>query len=348
MRTAIVGSGGIAAIHAAALRRLGHEPVLVVGRTAEGAAAFAKRNGIERWATALGEALQGDIDAVHICTPPALHVDEITACLKAGKHVVSEKPLCLCAAEAAALAALAKEMGLVAALCCNVRYYPANRAAAELLQSGAAGKPLLIHGEYLQEFHAPPHADGWRFDPALGGNMRAITEIGTHWADLARYWTGLRITEVCAALGNFYPTRYRHDRLLTLEENDHPVVTDTEDAAAVALRFEGGAVGTVLLSEVSRGHGNDLTLEVACAGKSVRWSETRPQELMYSGANGMAAREHPPVRREDTFLPLFAAAYAAMAGEAAGGYPTFDDGAYLAAVCDAIQKSAQAGGWVRV
>ena len=93
-----------------------------------------------------------------------------------------------------------------------------------------------------------PHDDGWRFDPALGGHMRAITEIGTHWVDLAMHWTGLPVEAVCAATGNFYPTRYRHGRRLTLEPGGQPVVTDTEDAAAVVLRFQGGAIGTVLLS----------------------------------------------------------------------------------------------------
>ena len=96
------------------------------------------------------------MDAVHICTPPALHGAAIRACLEAGRHVVSEKPLCPAAAEDARSSRRSpRRAGLVAALCLNVRYYPANCAAAERLRAGTLGRPLLIHGEYLQAFHAP-------------------------------------------------------------------------------------------------------------------------------------------------------------------------------------------------
>lgn len=221
---------------------------------------------------------------------------------------------------------------------------------SQAMRAGTLGRPLLIHGEYLQAFHAPPHDDGWRFDPALGGHMRAITEIGTHWVDLAMHWTGLPVEAVCAATGNFYPTRYRHGRRLTLEPGGQPVVTDTEDAAAVVLRFQGGAIGTVLLSEVSRGHGNDLALEVACERGSVAWRETEPDALLLASGEdgGMARQAFAPLPREDTFVPLFSAAYADMAlppARRAGGYPTFRDGAYLARVCEAIAESARTGRW---
>lgn len=353
MRAAIVGTGGIAAVHARALHALGHTVAAVVSRTQAGADTFARAHAPAcAVATTRPEAaLASGVDAVHICTPPALHGAAIRACLEAGRHVVSEKPLCLDAAEARELAALFEARGLVAALCLNVRYYPANRAAAERLRAGALGRPLLIHGEYLQAFHAPPHDDGWRFDPALGGPLRAITEIGTHWIDLATHWTGLPVEAVCAATGNFYPTRYRHGRLLTLEPGGQPVVTASEDAAAVVLRFQGGAIGTVLLSEVSRGHGNDLALEVACERGSVAWREAEPDALLLASdqdGGGMAPRRFPATPREDTFVPLFAAAYADMAlppARRAGGYPTFRDGAYLARACEAIAESARTGRW---
>lgn len=353
MRAAIVGTGGIAAVHARALHALGHTVAAVVSRTQAGADAFARAHApaCAVATTRLEAALASGVDAVHICTPPALHGAAIRACLEAGRHVVSEKPLCLDAAEARELAALFEARGLVAALCLNVRYYPANRAAAERLRAGALGRPLLIHGEYLQAFHAPPHDDGWRFDPALGGPLRAITEIGTHWVDLATHWTGLPVEAVCAATGNFYPTRYRHGRRLTLEPGGQPVVTASEDAAAVVLRFQGGAIGTVLLSEVSRGHGNDLALEVACERGSVAWREAEPDALLLASdqdGGGMAPRRFPATPREDTFVPLFAAAYADMAlppARRAGGYPTFRDGAYLARACEAIAESARTGRW---
>ena len=164
MRAAIIGTGGIAGVHARALQALGHTVAAVVSRTQSGAEAFAREYAGAGAAagTAMETALSDGIDAVHICTPPALHGAAVRACLNAGKHIVCEKPLCLAAAEAESLAALAAKRALVAALCLNVRYYPANRAAAEELLGcapwvrliGDCVRPSNITNAVYQGYHA--------------------------------------------------------------------------------------------------------------------------------------------------------------------------------------------------
>ncbi len=348
MEVILVGCGQIASTHLAALRRLKHEVTWVVGRHIERTEAFAKVHGIAHASTDLKEALQSGAETVHICTPPTQHGEAIRLCLAARKHVISEKPLCLTVSEAEELAALAQTAGVVTALCCNVRFYPANLEAAKAIREGKIGRPLILSGSYLQAFHAPPHDDGWRFDPTLSGDQRAISEIGTHWIDLAYAWTGLKVTAVSAALGNWYPVRYRKDGKLTADPSGEPVRVETEDAAAITLRFENGAIGALMLSELSHGHFNDLSLEAAGTDGTLHWEELHPERLDVAENGTMQAHELGTIAREDTFDRLFAEVYAAIEGREHGPFPTFADGAYLARVCAAIRKSGISGEWVEV
>ena len=351
MKVIIIGGGYIARPHITEIRNLGSEVAWLVGRNAQRTERFARENSIPHWTVDLNEALAGDADFVHICTPPAQHAELIRACLAAGKNIICEKPLSLDPAEAAVLAEEARksyeEKGIITALCCNVRFYPANIEAARLISQSSSGAKI-ISGTYLQEFHIPPHLDGWRFDQVLSGGQRAVSEIGTHWIDLAHAWTGLKITEVFADLRTWYPVRYRKGNMLTLEEDGERVEVDTEDTAAVLLRFENGAVGTLLLSETSPGHPNDLSIEVTDLKTSYRWEEAAPEKLWYSKAGEMKCSAVPVVGRDETFARLFSAAYKAAAGKPHSVYPTFEDGAYIAAVCHAIKRSGEEGTWVKV
>lgn len=204
--------------------------------------------------------------------------------LEAGKHVVCEKPLCLSAAEARDLMDLGAKKHLLTAVNFNVRYHEACQRAKTLISSEEFGAPCLISGSYKQEFHVLPNAYMWRYIPSLGGDMRAVTEIGSHWIDLVRYWTGLEITAVSAAFGKFSPDRFLKDGTMypTRQEGSEPIRVDSEDAAAVTLRFSNGALGSLLLSEVSHGRNNAVQLEVSSARKSVWWCSEDPYRLYQS------------------------------------------------------------------
>lgn len=364
MKAIIAGGGFIARTHIKALRSLGHEVARVVGNDPERTRAFAEENGIPSWTTDLDTALAGDASVVHICSPPGAHADMIRRCLKAGKNIICEKPLCIDASEAAALAKEAyeayEEKGLITALCCNVRYYPANIEAARLLREEGSGDVKVVSGSYLQQFHIPPHDDGWRFDPERNGGQRAVSEIGPHWFDLAQAWTGVRIKEVCATEGSWYPYRYRAGGRLTEGPDGEKIRDGSEDTAAVLMRFENGGLGTLLLSETAPGHSNDLSIEVTDLRKTYRWEEAQPGILQYSGDGSMCGAEVPALYddpsqddraldvRERTFAALFRDVYAAADGRPHGVYPTFEDGAYIAAVCAAVKESSRTGKWISV
>lgn len=345
MKALIIGCGYIARTHIEAIRRLGHEVCGAVGRDPERTEAFASELGIPAHFTDLAEALAADADVVHICTPPHDHAELVRACLAAGRHVICEKPLCIDPAEAESLAEEARrafeEKGLVTALCLNVRYYPANLEATRLLRNKKGDGAKVFLGSYLQEFHIPPHPDGWRFDAALSEGQRAISEIGTHWIDLARAWTGVRISSVRAELGNWFPVRYRRDGKLAADGPGEPVEISTEDTAAVILRFENGGIGTLLLSETAPGHPNDLSIEVTDLEESFKWEESDPDVLQHSGGGSFERIALPAGDRTSTFEALFTDVYAAAEGKPHGNYPTFEDGAYIAKVCGAILRSAE-------
>jgi predicted dehydrogenase/predicted cupin superfamily sugar epimerase len=362
MRCAILGSGLIARTHARVLLEMGHTLACVVNHDLEGARAFAREFRAEKASAELEDALAPDVDCVHVCTPPALHFRAARAALEAGKHVICEKPLCLDPVEARELAALAKAKGLVGAVDFNARFHDASARAKEAIAARSFGEIKLVHGSYLQEFHALPDALSWRYRPQLAGSMRATTEIGSHWIDLARFWTGLEIEAVSATFGCFAPERSVEDGIMRAKAsagNGVPFAVDSEDAASISIRFSNGAIGNLLLSEASHGRINSLSLEVTGTEESLWWDSEEPYRLH-------TARKGAGVKTEtgafgggfsSSFRGLFDAVYGDIErrrrGEAidceSPPYPSLSDGAINAEVCRAIYESANRDSvWVRV
>lgn len=349
MNVAIIGAGNIAQTHAKALSSLGQRLCLVVNHNPEKAQAFAQKWKGAHASAHFHDALNPEIDVVHICTPPALHVDMIHALLNAGKHIVCEKPLCLHAHEAKQLHRLAKESNVLTAVNFNVRYHEAIHRAKQRISALSFGDIRMISGWYKQEFHLLPTAHSWRYQPDLAGPMRAVTEIGSHWFDLARYLTGLEITQVSALFGNFHPKRVSHEGMLYPQGHapGSSVRINSEDAALITLRFSNNALGHVLLSEVSHGRSNNLLMEVTGEDESLWWNSEDPYAL-WDGHKNMGTNRQVNAFGggfPDTFECFFRDVYKALEqGERKGSFPSFSDGAINACVCDAIYNSAQSAG----
>ncbi len=356
MRSAIIGSGLIAGIHAQALSEIGQNISVAVNPHLTEAEKFAQKWSAEKASADFSDALLPEIDCVHICTPPAFHYEQVKAALEAGKNVICEKPLCLMPEQAQELSLLAEARHLVNAVDFNVRFFPACREARNRIQSAAFGRPCLIHGSYLQEFHALPEIYSWRYKPELAGKMRAVTEIGSHWMDLACFWTGLKIECVSASFGKFAPERFVSEGIMysTPSEKSFPIAVSSEDAAAVTLRFSNGALGSMLLSEVSHGRNNYLNLEVTGTKESLWWNSENSC-CLFSGQKGRGVTERINAFSggfPDSFRELFREVYRAIeTGKTCGNppYPTFRDGYANAAVCEAIFQSSENGSaWTNV
>ena len=351
MKAAIIGGGFSADLHASALRSCGIELHAVVTTHEETAENFALKWQVPVRGTDPRLALGDEIDTVHICTPPSSHGRYVRAALDAGKQVFCEKPLCLDPDEAHELAALSLEKGNACTVTFNVRYHMAVQRARELVRRGALGRPLLIHGSYLQEFHILPCPFDWRYDPGLGGKMRAVTEIGSHWIDTAQYISGKRVKAVSASFANFFPDRIVRDGQMerlsgsALPEGGRRICVESEDAACVSFRYEDGAAGNVMLSEISHGRGNRLFLEITGESGSLWWNEEE-NNILHTAVRGEGVRSEIFAFGngfQDTFITLMRNFYEKKE------CPTIREAAQNVDVCAAIARSAaRDSGWVDV
>jgi predicted dehydrogenase len=207
---AVIGLGFVGRAHVESLRRLGIPVRGALGSSAETTAAACKSLNLERAYTSLDElAADAAVDIVHLCTPNYLHFDQASRLMRAGKHVLCEKPLTMDSAESELLVALARETGKVGGVAYNLRYYPLCQEARALVEKGAIGQPKLVHGSFLQDWLLYPTDWNWRLDPKLGGQLRAVSDIGTHWLDLVTWITGRKVMELCADLITVVPIRQK-------------------------------------------------------------------------------------------------------------------------------------------
>jgi predicted dehydrogenase len=178
-RAGIIGAGFMGTVHAHAVRAAGGVVSRVAGRTREEAERAAARLLAVDVAASVDELVTADdVDAVHVCTPNHTHVALAEAALRAGKHVVCEKPLATSPEDARRLVEAATQAGVVAAVPFVYRFYPAVREARARIADGEAGPLWLLHGSYLQDWLARADATNWRVDPALGGGSRRSATSG--------------------------------------------------------------------------------------------------------------------------------------------------------------------------
>ena len=373
---AVIGTGFIGTVHVEALRRIGVTVHGVLGSSAERGAVRAAALGVGRAYPDLDALCADDrVDVVHVTSPNDLHVSQTLTLLAAGKHVICEKPLAMTAAESATLVEAAAASGLVNATNFNIRYYPLNQHAHELVGDGGLGDVRLVTGHYFQDWLLLATDWNWRLQPDRGGALRAVGDIGSHWLDLMTFVTGQHVVAVNADLATFIEARQEPTGPVETFSTERAVDTvtrpiATEDAATILLRFENGARGAVSVSQISPGRKNSLRYEIDGSEAAWAWDSEqpdqawighrdRPNEILIRnpalmGSAGAAASALPGGHVEgffDTFCAHFRAVYAdVLAGGPSSrpGYPTFADGHDEMLVGDAIAESARTGRWVEV
>jgi predicted dehydrogenase len=371
LRAAIAGTGFIGRVHARSALLAGAHLTGVAASSPDSARQAATALGADR-AFDSAEALvrDPDVDVVHICTPNHLHLPLAEAALAAEKHVICEKPLALDVAGAQRLVDAAAESGLHAAVPFVYRYYPTVREARERVASGETGAVRLLHGTYLQDWLLRPDDSNWRVDEQLGGASRAFADIGSHWCDLAEFVSGHRITRVSARLLTAVPERVseegRHAFASGGDDGEARRVT-TEDAAVVQFETDGGAVGSVVVSQVSAGRKNRLWIELDGAEEALAFDQEQPEELWSGRREALTILRRDPVTLSSAasrfaFLPAghpqgYADCFDAFvadfyegvrSGSTVEGMPTFADGLRAAHITDAVLTSSRDERWVDV
>jgi predicted dehydrogenase len=378
IQAAVVGTGFIGPVHVEGLRRAGVHVTGILGSSGEKSRAAVQRLGLPRAYTSFDEVLRDPaVEVVHLTTPNRLHFEQASAALRAGKHVICEKPLAMNSKESAALVALARESGLVAGVNYNIRYYPLCQEAAERIRAGSIGEIFHVTGSYVQDWLLHPTDFNWRVLAEEGGPLRAVADIGTHWLDLVQFISGLTVEAVCADLRTLIPIRQRprgnvetFSGKLQAAAQTEPVEISTDDYGCVMLRFEGGARGVLTVSQVTAGRKNCLRFEIAGSKQALAWNSERPNELWLGHrdqANELLLRDpallspaartyaaYPGGHNEgfaDTFKQCFRAFYDYLAAgdfNARPTFPTFDDGHREIILCEAILKSYRDERWVKV
>jgi predicted dehydrogenase len=372
IRVAIFGSGFMGRVHTEAVRRLGNVEVAgLAARTTEQARRLASELSIERATGDYREFLADpEIDAIHICTPNALHFPMAKAALEAGKHVVCEKPLATSTAEARAMVALANEKNLANCTFHNLRFYPQVQNMRRIREDGQLGDVQIVQGTYSQDWLLYRTDWNWRIET---GPSRAFADIGTHWCDMVEHVTGLRISALCADLQTFQKTRRKPAGSVetfsgkTADPREYTeVAIGTEDFGSMIFRLGESARGAMTVSQVSAGRKNRLFIEVYGTKASVAWNGEQPDELWIGQRNvpnqvivkdpvllEPEARSYADLPGghsegyDDTFKQLLRRFYRTVSDRnATVEYPTFEDGLRQLEILDAVLESSRTQSWV--
>jgi len=210
------------------------------------------------------------IDAVAIVTPNHAHAPAARAFLKAGIHVICDKPLTTSLREAEALAKLARDSGLIFAITHNYTGYPLVRQARAMVAEGTIGKLRVVQVEYAQDWLATKLEESgqkqaeWRTDPARSGPAGSVGDIGSHAFNLAEFIAGDEVEALAAEAHIFVESR-------RLDDNAH-----------MLLRFKGGARGMLWCSQVAAGQENGLRIRLYGEKGGLEWQQENPNLLIHS------------------------------------------------------------------
>ena len=348
----------------------------ICGRSAERTAAAAAEmgwDGIETDWRALIE--RDDIDLVDICTPGDSHAEIAIAALRAGKHVLCEKPLANTVAEAEAMAQAAREAadrGVFAMVGFTNRRVPAIAVARQLIAEGRLGTIRQVRAAYQQDWIADPSAPlAWRLQKDKAGSG-ALGDIGAHILDLSQFLLGDRVVAASGTLETFVKTRPLQGEItssLTNAAGEGFGEVTVDDAAWFLGRFAGGAMASYEATRFAMGRKNALTIEVSGSDGALYWNLEELNVLHYYD-NRIPAVEAGFRRILATEIDTPYAGAWWPAGHiigwehgfthqvldlvnaiAAGEQPTpsFDDGLHVQKVLAAVERSSSVGGgWLEV
>jgi predicted dehydrogenase len=381
-KVGIIGTGFAAGVHAEALRRLPQvQLVAVASRDPQRAQAFAGQHGVARAHASYAELItDGEVESVHVCASNDAHAECTAGALRAGKHVLCEKPLGIDSSETALLVELAEEAArrqVVAGVCFNYRFFALVRDIRERLHSGVPGPAHFVHGAYLQDWLLEETDWSWRVDPSVVGTSRAMADIGSHWCDLAQFLLADRIASVFADVGVLHdfriaPSQETETFARPSGDGSTALPVAGEDFATVILRFENGAHGTLILSQVSAGRKNGLTIEIDAKSAAFAWNQEDPDRAWVGARKGhnvelvrdpatlsgdVAALSHNPAGHvegwTDAFRNLVEDFYASVAAARDGrahesSFATLAEAHRLVELVEAVAASHRLGQWIDV
>lgn len=384
LRAGVIGTGFIGPVHIEALKRLGVQVTAICGST-KSARACADKWGIAEVYGDYDYAAMyrsPNVDVVHITSPNKAHVEQSLAALKAGKHVVCEKPLGMTAKETARVVAALKKPGSpVFAVNYMCRFFPAVLQMRAMVERGDLGKIIHVQGHFFQDWLLKETDYNWRVLAKEGGKLRAVGDIGTHWIDAVSFILGAKAESVFAHVETFHKTRLRPTgEVQTFAQVDpatmEPYKVDTEDFGTVLLKFGKAAHGNVngvhanaSISQVAAGWKCSLAVGIYGTKGSVRFDLQQPNEI-YVGrrdepnqvlqratagfSTDVAGFTDYPGGHPEGFPDSHKMHYRAVYEHIASGrktpllFATAEDGHHEVRLCEAVLKSSRSKRWEKI
>ncbi len=306
-RVALIGTGGIARVHARVVRELGGELVAVCGRTLPAARAFANTAAYDDPARMVRECAP---DVVHVCSPHHLHAEHSIAALTAGAHVLCEKPMATSVADGLRMMEAADRAGRIGAIVYNYRGYPLIEVLRARIAAGTLGTIRRAGGCYLSQDVLAADKYVWMFSPGTSGQSYALLDLGVHWFDLVEYVTGQRIVEITAQFSTHQAERiWRGGPGAGAEpagsrSADGGVLVrhGLEEQADILIRYGNGAAGSMTVSGVSPGHPNTIVLSIDGSQCGADWHQQEPNVWLERSPHGNTIHQRSP----DDLPPEFA------------------------------------------
>ncbi|MBQ8248954.1 MAG: Gfo/Idh/MocA family oxidoreductase [Clostridia bacterium] len=373
----IIGMGYIGESHIEALRRIGICNIAAIADTNYDLAKNkAELYGIEKVYKTVDEILADEsIDVIHNCTPNFLHREINEKILRAGKHLLSEKPLTTTYAEAQELINIKNEHPeLEACVNFNYRLNPMVQEIKARIARGELGDVRIITGQYQQDWLMYDTDYSWRLEPEVSGPSCAVADIGSHWMDIVQHITGHKIVSVCGDLVTVIPTRKKpknqQETFKDAVSADYEEVNvKNEEYAAVMFKTDKGATGVFHVSELAPGHGCYFGFEVNGSKESYSWNQEQNDRMWIGrrgGNNSLIIRDPNTISPEvkpytslamghpegwnDAFKGNIYAFYKYLADGKTGEriFSTLEDAAYIVKLTEAIVESSKKKCWVNL
>jgi predicted dehydrogenase len=351
IRIGIVGTGGMANYHAESFLKIKGVSLAACLDVVPGRAeAFAQKHGVEKAVDKMDDLLEL-VDAVTLVTPDRFHHDGALAVLKANKHLLCEKPLCVNLRQARDVSAAykkAKKKGVIGMVNFSYRRSAALQKAMELMKEGALGDLRLAHGFYLQSWVGAPvwgHWSNetwlWRLQTAAGSGG-VLGDIGCHLLDLATSVTG-DVKKIRCTLTT-YPKVGEDGKTYKKWKGKK---LDANDSAVIELELENGAIVVLNTSRWAVGHTNHLRMEAHGTKGAFMFDLDRHYDKLDvclgegpKKATWETLDLKPTPNNYERFIK------AIQTGEA--DQPDIDRGAQIQAYLDASERSAKSGKWEKI
>lgn len=355
IRVGLAGTGFGARVQAPGFLDSGEFEIAAVwSRTPERARKTAERYGVPRVCSSWDElAALPELEAISVVTPPAFHYPAVMTALRAGKHVLCEKPFAMDTAQAVEMTHTARQLGLVGMIDHEFRFAPGRAYVKALIEDGYIGTPYLINIAGASSLMAEPgqYQQPWFGDRAAGAGWLGVS--GSHMVDLVRFWCG-DFAEVSASL-----TAFSH-----LPDTDPAELP--EDSFTLQFRLNGGVEGVIqqtaaawgerfIRMQITGSRGTLVLLDERAELYGARTGHRGALEPLAIPPEFQRAAPRPELKARGGSSHLEIPAFTVLAGAFAGAIrgegppsPSFEDGLRCQEVMDVTRQAHAERRWLPV